>query len=499
MSSPEDVDPTFLGFSGFETTAFCTAVLVAFYSLIPNPTGRQTGRDQAEYQVYVGWRWGLIACALQLILIPIVIATQPSGVSSISKSWLVLLMLAPWAPLAGSVRVTLTSVLNVRRMMKGRVTRNEISAILRDRFKFGQRGIALPVIINYMTGGLPQCAIAALQQEHRLHGHFGDLKEQAKEVSETGKEDALELGSLWVMTQSVQPESIIRLHLAVMKYIGTIDPLARWWTERRVPLSVDPMPERKDDCLMKKARFLDVADMLQQGGTVGEELMQRSMMKHFCERCRLATRGAVEAYMESSERSHTDLRAKVWIKDINMDWRGPFERIINVMWEAAFMENRSWKLDYAEDDKSSDFGDRSKVMTTKAMALLFLIVRSMMKTTDEHHTYEVIADVLQQGPYTEQWWVRFWRLLADKIGARLVKNNVCTKAEVMDTDPFPPGAVSKHTRAEFKAVLREIIDQDMKVIVDYLVSNNINSICMQKLPNGKDCLLAEGKVLLHLC
>jgi len=172
-SMAEEAEPIFLGFGAFETTAFCTAIVVAAYSLISNPKGRQSGSDQAEYEVYAGWRLAVFSITAQISLMIAVIVSlsnQP-GMTAKAALWVTALMTAPWAPLAGRVRQTLWSFPRVRRMMRARVTRNEIAAVVRDRFLFGQRGIALPVIIYHSENILPGHPLAALRANKRLAPH----------------------------------------------------------------------------------------------------------------------------------------------------------------------------------------------------------------------------------------------------------------------------------------------------------------------------------------
>lgn len=475
-------DPLFLGFGAFETTAFCTAVFVACYSLISNPTGRQGSADQAEYQVYSGWRFAIISILAQLILMIIVIVQQirSSQVSPSAKIWLIALMIAPWAPLAGKVRDTITSGAKVRRMMRNRLVRNELAAIVRDRFKFGQRGIALPSIIHHATQSLPNPPLAALKHNKALIPYVDELRKQAVAAAQTDNSYALELGSLWTMNQSLQPSSISKTHLFMWKLVTKFDMLARFWTCKTIDIDADPMPEIHS--MMDRARYLDMADLLQQGGTVSDELMTRGMKK-FCQRCCLATRCAVESFLESSERGHTDLRAGVWLRNIGMNWRGNFERVMDVMWEAVFIDAKASKIDFLEQDSSPDFGDRTKITTTKTLALLFLIVRSLLKTSKEHPTFQHVASIVRDGPFVRSWWDRYWSVLAQRLS----------------TKPSMPGSsiddnkIGEKTRAEYKAALRQVIDEDMSSIVREFLHHPINdSIC-----GDSGCFLNGAKLILQ--
>ncbi len=335
-----DLDPTFLGYGAFETTAFLTSILVAGYSLISNPKGRQGASDQSEYQVYAGWRLAVVAITAHVVLMVLVIVTisLQRGINTRTVLWVAALMLAPWAPLAGRVRQTLSSAMRVRRMMRMRVTRNELAAVMRDRFKFGQRGIALPVIIYHAERKLPHHPIEALRENERLAPHEDVLRRVAEEAAQTDSTDghALELGSMWAMNQGMQPSAIPRYEYVAWRVMSALDILARVWTVQALKLRVDPMPEVPGPRV--RARVLDIADVLQTGGTISDALVARGMGDRYCDRCKLATRGAVESFLESSERGHTDLRAKEWLRGVGTDWRGRFERIIDVMWEVCFVD-----------------------------------------------------------------------------------------------------------------------------------------------------------------
>lgn len=480
MTTAANADPIFLAYGAFETTAFLTAILVACYSLIGNPKGRQGSGDQSEYQVYAGWRLAIFAIATHITLMIAVIVTLATTTTTQSVLWVAALMVAPWAPLAGRVRQTLSNMGRVRRMMRQRVTRNELAAIIRDRFKFGQRGIALPVIIYHSERTVPKHPLAALRANKRLAPHEEALRHHAGIASQTesSAKVALELGSLWTMNQSLQPSAIPRHEYHAWRIIATLDPLARLWTATSVDLRANPMPEISRP--RARARILDIADMLQQGGTINDSLKERALDKRYCERCRLATRGAVEAFLESSERGHTDLRAKLWLSGISSDWRGKYERIIDVMWEACFMDSRAERVDYDEDDKSPSFGDRAKVTTTKTLALLWLIARSILHRENEHENYTQVATIVCDGPYQRVWWDRFWDSLADIIA---------------DSHDITAEQVGNGTTAKFKATLRKLIDEDMRQIVSVFVNNPMDST----LCDNNECSLHDGRIFLRMC
>lgn len=506
----DDVDPMFIGFGAFETTAFVTSVLVALYSLISNPTGRQRASDQAEYQVYAGWRNALLSIILQLLLMIAVvldIIIRQSDVPHNARFWLILLMLTPWAPLAGPVRDTLTSGVRVCQMMRSRLVRNELSAIIRDRFKFGQRGISIPSVLHHMRVGAyatkssvdtgvqtssDSVVLAALRECVPLRSHEAKLASEANKAARYDEDDktvtnnpklALELGNLWVVNQGPQPSSISQMRLQLWAVASRLDILARIYTGRQIELHADCMRNLGigEDEVMLRARVLDLVDTLQQGGTMSDDVVERTLAGKFCERCILASRVTVESYLESSERGHTDLRGETWMLNMNMDWRGEFERIMDSMWEAAFMDNGATKLGFDPDDEPSrKYGDRSKAFTTRMMGALFVIARSVVHSdnAEERKQYGAVADVVAKGPVEKEWWDRFWNKVL----------SLFKESKAFDGD-VPDELLEEGVAAKFKGALRSIIDEDMREIVDIMSDVSPIELC-----SDDSCRLYNAKI-----
>eukprot|EP00178_Gracilaria_changii_P003005 TRINITY_DN14402_c1_g3_i1.p2 TRINITY_DN14402_c1_g3~~TRINITY_DN14402_c1_g3_i1.p2 ORF type:complete len:483 (+),score=81.69 TRINITY_DN14402_c1_g3_i1:2282-3730(+) len=473
MSEPE---PSFLGFNAFDTTAFCTAILVAWYSLIPNPTGRQSASDRAEYQIYQGWRTALVVIVWQLVLMIIVTIQQlrVPDVAPNSKGWLLALMIAPWAPLAGHLRDTLTSGARVRRMMKARLSRNELLAILRDRFKFGQRSIALPSVIFHASGMLPAHPVETLLQHDALRPYLKALEQEAMKVAQLDDIHSLSLGALWAMNQGSQPTSISTLRVIYWKLASHMDLMGRLWTTYTCDISIDVMPGVES--VAERALYLDMVDYLQQGGTVSDELAERGL-KRFCHRCCLATRCAVEMFLESSERGHTDLRAAEWLKHVGMDWRGNFERVIDVLWEACFMDGNALRVQASEDDKSPSYNDRSKVTTTKVMALIFVLGRSVVAEDSEAKEYRSIREIIRQGSFGRQWWTRYWEKFYEKMCAKKEKGKI---------------VVDHNCRSVLKECARELVDEDVNGIITILLTYGLHA----PLCGNENCFLHGARLVL---
>eukprot|EP00170_Pyropia_yezoensis_P003665 contig_15411_g3676 len=355
-------DPMFLRFNAFETTAFFTSLMVALYSLIPNPTGRQGPTDRSELLVYAGWRDAVLVIGAHLTFMAIVLGVLlGSDASGKSIAWVLLLMAAPWAPLAGSVKRTLGSWRRVRSMMLARTARNQMAAIAREYFLTGQRGIAAARIVYHVTGALPVTPLEALQDVPALATHVDAIRRAATppgvapagsgkapaggraegaRAAEAGK--LLDMGILWAVHQGPQPWDARRRRLSLSAMAAAMDPLARLWTRETVPLLVSPFPAYQDAAgvprrmpLRQQAELLDMMDELQTAGTLSDSLAARSLRGRFCDRCALATRGAVEAYLESDVRGHGDMRADAWLRNVNFQWHGHYEAMVDVLWEAT--------------------------------------------------------------------------------------------------------------------------------------------------------------------
>lgn len=105
----------FLGFGVFETTAVVTSAFVTGYVLTEDPTGRQHAHDVSELRVYLAWRSAMLFLLGHVVFTIFVIVLElQHGWSGKDLFWLVMLMYAPWAPVAKQVRLTLGAWKGVR-------------------------------------------------------------------------------------------------------------------------------------------------------------------------------------------------------------------------------------------------------------------------------------------------------------------------------------------------------------------------------------------------
>lgn len=472
--------PTFLGFNAFETTAFFTSLMVALYSLIENPTGRQGPTDRSELRVYTGWRNAVLVIATHLTFMGgVLVVLLRSDASGKTIVWVLLLMAAPWAPLAGSVQRTLRSWRRVRSMMLARTARNQMAAIAREYFLTGQRGIVAARIVYHVTGMLPVAPVQALEDVPGLGTHLEAIRRAATPLgvapvggrkvhggshaevaraAEAGK--LLDMGILWAVHQGPQPWDARRRRLSLSALAAAVDPLTRLWTRETVPLLVTPFPDYREPGgaprrlpLRQQAVLLDMMDELQTAGTLSDSLAARSLRGRFCDRCGLATRGAVEAYLESDARAHGDMRADAWLRNVNFVWHGHYEAIVDVLWEATFMDGGATRLSVSEQpDASHHYNDRAKVLTVRMLTLLFLVLRSV---AGDAPPLAALADRVASRLHSRAHWADFWATLWVAVAA----------------GPTGGVAADRISTATFKDVTRQVQDAEMAAVVETLAAH----------------------------
>lgn len=65
-----------LWYSAFETTALLTALFVATFTFIKDPTGRQDERDASEIHIFKQWRRAILVIWMDLALKAAVLVVQ---------------------------------------------------------------------------------------------------------------------------------------------------------------------------------------------------------------------------------------------------------------------------------------------------------------------------------------------------------------------------------------------------------------------------------------
>ncbi|KAK1870329.1 hypothetical protein I4F81_012791 [Pyropia yezoensis] len=151
MGNDEPWDVLWTG--AYESTAFITALLVGAFSFIPDPTGYQDATDAAEILVYTYWRYAIVVVGLDLLFKVIVLVVQwANGVRAYTIVWTLLLMMAPWAPLLNKVVAAVLAWGSVRSLMCNRVTRNEVSCVLREYLRMGDQSLTTAAATEMVVG-----------------------------------------------------------------------------------------------------------------------------------------------------------------------------------------------------------------------------------------------------------------------------------------------------------------------------------------------------------
>jgi len=341
---------TFLGFGPFETTAVFVATFVAIYTLVPNPTGEQRAGDVSELRVYRQWLTAFGCLVGYALFVVAVLSHQcAAGWRGPHLGWLLALMVAPWAPVVDRVWRTLRWTCRVRRMMRARQGRNHLTAMLREYLCLGHAGVSAvgaAVELGFVT------------QQPCIPG-VSMLLEGA---------EAKEFWQQWKLKtpRSGLPLSARALHDTPPLADLSLPPLSRWdplawsWSRRgngdlpdasahsghkamRVPSPFDQLADPTPTPWQQTLVF-DALDRLLSCGTASEKRLAK-LPPAVCERCRLAVRAAVEAYLESSSRHHAGVDALEWFRGVPYFYSKGTSGVLDVMWQAVFADHTGFHID----------------------------------------------------------------------------------------------------------------------------------------------------------
>lgn len=444
----------FLGFGVFETTAVLVAFFVAGYVLVGDPTGTQHAHDLSEYTVYAQWRWAMLFLLGDLAFTGAVLVHELVHCWRGSDvTWLVLLMFAPWAPVARQVRQTLGAWRRVRTMMRARMVSNTLAAVLREGFYLGYPGISTLAVGEY---------VFKLNFEHpEARNVPKDLGADTTDMDLRGKvKKALASSNALPLTKSSlrhgpQLADFVGWRLWVFRHLPCLDPFAWWWSMHPLVPIKDPFqyiwPEQQASWLTRRlmaqhdkegvteelaeeglvtlppplpfnrVRILDVIDLLQPGGTVAEPRLLSLRSHAVCERCIMAVRAAVETFLESSSRQHAGARVARWFQGVHVKWYGGVAACLDIMWEACFVDNNSgMRVDGdLRGDKEPGTGrgpTQQRVsgteMTSWFLLLLFLVTRSLLRHASSlSKVDQIVRDRLQPSSF----WPLFWESMRAKV------------------------------------------------------------------------------------
>lgn len=415
-------EPQFFGFGAFETTAFVSAVLVALYTFIPDPTGRQDAEDVSEHRVYSGWFRGLLIILIDVAFqLAVLIVQVRASLPAETVAWVFFLMLAPWAPLADKVAQNLRARTwsTVRDMMRGRVPRNETAVVLREFLRTGHPGLFTLEAARHarVARGLKashsfvvQRALTHVQTNNADSKWISDLVDHLKYHScAKGELDGgVILSDKWLDSLSL--------------WTHYLDPLAWCWTRERrpwigprvTPFEVcrgrprgDPHEQSHFISHRTRALILDTIDKHVVSGTMTHVSLSRMRSQGVCVRCCVALRAAVESFLESSDRQHADVRADTWLKGVEFTFSGRINVVVRAMRESVFRDHPT-ALDVPPGSLASDYKHASR----NILLLFFLVARCLF---DRCAALEGAYERVKKRFQTEEWWVDFWKMYIQQL------------------------------------------------------------------------------------
>lgn len=516
---------SFLGYGPFETTAFAVALFVAVYQLLPDPTGEQGASDLSEFDVYRQWRTAMVCLVGYLaFVVAVVIQQLLAGWTGRDLWWLLALMFAPWAPVAGVVFRTLRAFPRVRAMMRTRGCRNRLTAVLREFLFLGHGSLSVAAVSSWLRPayhtGLPEVP--------------NDLapKEYAADVMFTVRSAIRNAHSLPLsreaMAEGPQLEAHVGPSLKWICKVARADALARWWsrhsaysvpmtyktdTDAVVPgrcwhslgsctrarqagsgeqtLVLSPFPVHQGKLSHREETLvLDVIDAVLPSGTLSDRRLA-FLDRLLCDHCNMAVRAAVEAFVESSNRQHVGVRAPVWFQDATVIWTPSFRSVLDVMRHGALLDNAGILVDGdpAEGDPSAsvetEYARLSGMQATdQVMTLLFFLSRSLLGGSTvlaplREHIHRRLH-VSESG----DWWASYWASLRARLAASSAWQSSLKRAH-------------RHEEVGklMDVALRDTVDREVRGVLQLLLEgerSNWGGLATPRLCRSTRCFLSEN-------
>lgn len=487
MGNDEPWDVLWTG--AYESTAFITALLVGAFSFIPDPTGYQDATDAAEILVYTYWRYAIVVVGLDILFKVIVLVVQwANGVRAYTIVWTLLLMMAPWAPLLNKVVAAVLAWGSVRSLMCNRVTRNEVSCVLREYLRMGDQSLTTAAATEMVVGvearfGMPskvlQDAVRRLR-DSRSHCESKEYEEKVQTLLKNVENYGI---SVWMLTRRArrqEPLSRLRGHHSWRLWLRRADKWTGAWTREEVRLVADPFPPERFSRLNEphqregadggrqprmplstRAYVLDVIDDCHRGYTLSQKHTSTTLPENLCKRCTLAFRGAIETFLESSTRAHEGVQAREWLFDTQMDWLGGFDKVADGLWEVAFAYPVALRVD--DGDLVDDYGAAGTVQkgpnptvtTRKFLVFLFLIARSLLSVCKP---LESVGEHVSKRLHSRDWWHEYWTAVLAAL--RKDRNHNETYDDWMDG--IRSTVMRDLTAAEMRTLVRLLADHPMR-------------------------------------
>lgn len=482
MASNED-PWDILWYGAFETTALATAVLVAAFTFIPDPTGCQDARDASEIRIYKYWRRAVVLIGLDFLLkVAVLIVQVINQRPADTIFWTLGLMAAPWAPLIDKVAAAIENWGGVRELMGSRVTRNEISCVLREYLKMGHQNVTTITLAEEVFDcvyPLPEKVLeAVIRASSHSIGHNLLYRDRVNHLLK----DVKGKGASWTVTSRAQRHGPVkqkqRIHDRRLR-MRRMDLWMRFWTRNKYELTADPFPrgllsreeanpadwDAKDgaieiDCTQLEAHrayILDAIDDCLSGHTLSQRRALSSLPGDLCKRCSLAVRGAVEAFLESSNRAHINVHARAWLDDTHIEWRGRLQIVSDGMWEAVFVDQTGLLVEDEEQTEKKDADDarpvpNATVTSRKLLVFFFLVARSTLKAC---RVLDKVGQRVKERLHSREWWNDYWQEVVRSLGTS--RNSDDTVEDWID------GIKTRTLRdisvGEIKALVRLLADQ----------------------------------------
>ena len=464
-----DAGRSLLGGDAFDSTAFFVALFVAAYQLVPNPTGDQGATDASELLVYHQWRTAAIALtAYVAFAVAVAVQQLRAGWGGSDLWWLLALMLAPWAPVAGQVRRTIVATRRVRAMMRSRGCRNRLTGVLRE----------------YLAVGHPSLVPTVVARE-RLHVVLSPPLWVPRSVAPAGAEDealdavAMNLGYFGFATaaEDLAGEAVADSYESAEKRarrVVRLDPLAWAWsraanavlpssplsggvgglfrhavgeTPLLSPFEYPPVDAAHDAARAKagvevnllrdiytrrplvsseETLVLDAIDGVLPGGTLSTARIDA--LRDSCDRCVTAYRAAVELFTESSGRGHEGIDAAAWFRDFSIAPPWALSRAVRTLRAAALVDGGGAPVDVASSaGGGSGKGWTATKATDQVLFFLFLVARSLLGGSGR---LDGLRQHVTARYHSAAWWDDYWVALGS-----------CLRQSVADGGP-PPWATS---------------------------------------------------------
>lgn len=471
-----------------------------------DPTGRQDTRDASEIRIFTYWRRAIVLIWLDFALkVTVLIVQLINRRPARTIFWTLGLMAAPWAPLIDKVATAIMNWIIVRELMCSRVPRNEISCVLREYLKMGHQNVTTTSMAEEVfdcTYALPEKVFeAVIRTSSHSIGHNLAYRERVHKLLK----DVKDKGASWMVTSRAQrhgPEKQKQssVHLRRLQ-LRRIDMWMRYWTLRKYELLADPFPPGllslpvaesgdenayetdatkggaldvdPDELPAHRAYVLDAIDDCLNGHTLSQ---QRSLN---------SVRGAIEAFLESSNRAHVNVHARAWLDDTHIEWRGRLEIICDGMWESVFVDQTGLLVEDEEPTENKDAGDarpvpNATVTTRKLLVFLFMVARSTLKAC---LVLDKVGNRVMERLHSRAWWTDYWQEVVRSLGTS--RNSDDTVEDWMDG--IKARVLRDVSVGEMKALVRLLADQPARPYTGHDVE--ANEIPLGSFCNAPSCYL----------